>query len=626
MSEPLAVELRGKLEAFVAEHADASAEDQATFCKRIAETYGPVEGEWIKELFARARQTSPIDKLKAAAMARQRGEALPDNVVRMPSPAPSPQPSPAELFNGPAAPAAYIRRRPSLGAPKPAPTLAEPEPQPQAEPEPAPPPPKPEPPPLVLVLNPSAPYDSAREFIRRHYVIGERASLHYWQKVFYHWNGTFYEEVEPEILEGQVRDFLWAAKRYASRGQTEPFNPMQSHVNEVIHALESGVVLPARCTSPMWLDTRKPARGMVAFANGVVNIHTGEAAGHTERLWIHSAREFDWDPAQSAPIWEATLESYWPGDSEAKDFVEEWLGYCMTQETHLQKSAMFIGPRRSGKSTIAYVLRKLVGEKSFVGLSFDSWVRGENSQAVMVGKQVGVFSDVRLKQGKAYGTVGYDVGGLSHQSQALLLQIIGEDTITIGRKFIGAWEGQLPIKFVLISNEVPNLNDASGALSGRFIKLRFERSFYGHEDINLRDKLDAELSGIAARCVAAYVRLCRRGKFIQPASASALEADVQAASDPWLAMAMECFELGGEFTAIKTSAHMVFDTWCRDNNRFDMRCALNRFGNRLRQVPGFELICDAPRGHGAQREWLGFRLRLRPKAQPTMADLMKRVL
>jgi putative DNA primase/helicase len=136
---------------------------------------------------------------------------------------------------------------------------------------------------------------------------------------------------------------------------------------------------------------------------------------------------------------------------------------------------------------------------------------------------------------------------------------------------------------------------ANGALSGRFIKLRFERSFYGNEDIDLRKKLDAELPGIAARCAAAYNRLCARpGGFIQPASASLLEADILAASDPWLAMAAECFELGGEFTAMKVTAHTLFQTWCKENNRFDMLCADNRFGNRLRQVPGFETYLRGP--------------------------------
>jgi putative DNA primase/helicase len=392
------------------------------------------------------------------------------------------------------------------------------------------------------VLDPDASTEIAAAFVRHCYRRDANSVLRFWQGMFYHWNGSFYEELEHEILRGQVREFLYNAKRRVAKGALEPFNPKRFHINEVLDAMQSGVIVPGRSPTPMWLDTLEPAKGMVAFRNAVVNIHTGQAQPHTHRLWLHSARPFDWDPTAEAVVWQGVLDSYWPGDVEAQDFVEEWLGYCMTEETWAQKGAMFIGPRRSGKSTIAYVLRRLVGEKSYVGLSFDTWTRGENSNQPMLGKQVGVFADVRLKPARQYGQ-SYDPGGLSHVSQGLLLQIIGEDTITVGRKYVGPWEGQLPIKLVLISNVVPNLNDGSGALSGRFVKLRFNHSFFDNEDTALRDKLDAELPGIAARCVAAYARLRRRGRFMQPASASLLEAEVVAASDPWSAMSAECFEL-----------------------------------------------------------------------------------
>lgn len=53
---------------------------------------------------------------------------------------------------------------------------------------------------------------------------------------------------------------------------------------------------------------------------------------------------------------------------------------------------------------------------------------------------------------------------------------------TVPRKFLSAWEGQLPIKLMMISNEVPNLNDPSGALPARIITLQLRHSFLGRED------------------------------------------------------------------------------------------------------------------------------------------------
>ena len=76
-----------------------------------------------------------------------------------------------------------------------------------------------------------------------------------------------------------------------------------------------------------------------------------------------------------------------------------------------------------------------------------------------------------------------------------LLSISGEDDQTIDRKHLPAWTGRLPTRFVLISNELPRLRDASGALASRLILLRFTRSFYDREDTGLFDRLRPRAAG-----------------------------------------------------------------------------------------------------------------------------------
>jgi putative DNA primase/helicase len=137
---------------------------------------------------------------------------------------------------------------------------------------------------------------------------------------------------------------------------------------------------------------------------------------------------------------------------------------------------------------------------------------------------------MRLKEGKLYGA-SFDPGGIDHVSKEWMLRIAAGDGVTIRRKWNSvAWEGSLPMKLTLISNNIPNMNDAN--LVTRFIKIVFGVSFRGREDINLQSKLKADLPGIANRCLEGYRRLCRRGKFIQPASGLKLERDLAATSNP----------------------------------------------------------------------------------------------
>jgi putative DNA primase/helicase len=380
-------------------------------------------------------------------------------------------------------------------------------------------------------------------------------------------------------------------------------------VNDVLDCLKTGLALGVECQPPMWLDTKQPATEWIGFANRVVNVLTGDKRDSSPDLWVHSALAFDWDPEAPCPVWDKFLKDVFPDDEESEQFVEEWIGYCMTEETRFQKGAMLIGPKRSGKGTISHVMRQLVGDASYVGLSFNTWAVSENSKECLIGKRVGVFADVRFKLGRFFGA-SYDPGGIGHVSSELLLNITGEDTVTIGRKYKSPWHGQLRLKITLISNEVPNLNDAGGVLPSRFIKLRFGENFFGREDPFLRDKLGRELPGIAARCVAAYQRLCERGHFVQPESAMALEREVLKASDPFTAMALECFESDYEGFVSKNIAYNRFWRWCKESGRADIFRSTpnNRFGTKLKAVAGFEHI-DDHRPHGQPRGWLGIKLK-----------------
>jgi putative DNA primase/helicase len=468
---------------------------------------------------------------------------------------------------------------------------------------------------LPPTLNPSAPYDNAGAYIDHRCIVGGQCILWHWQGEFYRWGGRIYEAVPDDVMRGQVYSFLDSARR-RSGDEFVRFQPTPRHVNEVIDSLKSRLALGIECQPPLWLGTRGSANDWIVFENKIVNVLTEEARELTPDLWVHSSLRFAWDPDAECPTWETFLAQVFPNangdgvDEESVQFLEEFMGYCMTEETKFQKGAMLIGPKRAGKGTISRVLQQLVGDASYVGLSFNTWIQSENSKECLIGKRVGVFADVRFKPGKQYGA-NYDPGGITHTSAEFLLNVIGEDTVTIGRKYRSPWHGQLRLKLMLISNEVPNLNDSSGVLPSRFIKLHFPVSFYGKEDVNLKDKLRAELSGIAVRCVRAYGDLCARGQFIQPASATALEREILTASDPFSAMAQACFAADFEGRATRESLVSTAHMWLGVIGRPDeaARVRSNNIIARLKSVPGFEHIGPAPRVHGATRTVAGVRVR-----------------
>ncbi len=89
-----------------------------------------------------------------------------------------------------------------------------------------------------------------------------------------------------------------------------------------------------------------------------------------------------------------------------------------------------------------------------------------------------------------------------------LLSISGEDHQGVPRKFLSSYyNGPLQVRFVIISNELPRISDASGALPSRFIMLVLKKSFLGHEDHGLTSRLLGELPGILNWSLAGLDRL-----------------------------------------------------------------------------------------------------------------------
>ena len=466
------------------------------------------------------------------------------------------------------------------------------------------------------LLTHSSPYDTAKEYVKRHCFREGVLATYFWQDQFWEWNGRHYEVLATEIIRDRAYAFLDASQKVVGADGLAKFKPTPKLVNDVLDALKSGLALPNAHQPPMWLDTREAAADVLVFRDGLVNVLTGERMPLTPRLWMHSAVDYDYDPQAACHEWEKFLEQVFPGDQASQDCIEEQLGYGMTEQTKFEKAALWVGPKRSGKGTIAFIQRKLIGDAAYVGLSFSTWVVNENSKECLIGKRVGVFPDVRFKPGKHYGA-SYDAGGITHTSAELLLNIVGQDHITIGRKYSKAWHGQLRLKLILISNEVPNLNDTQGILPSRFIKVKFTQSFFGKEDVDLRKKLEAELSGIAARCMTAYRRLIARGKFVQPESGVELERKVLAESDPYTAFVNDVFVIDPAGTVSCGMAKTKFEIWCRDRGRFDVfrsTSGPSQLTQRLKGVAGLEQLRSF-RPHGQPRAYAGIRLKTRDERE-----------
>jgi P4 family phage/plasmid primase-like protien len=261
---------------------------------------------------------------------------------------------------------------------------------------------------------------------------------------------------------------------------------------------------------PIWLDgyaSVKPAASkLISLMNGIFHLEDSILLPHSLGFFTQNSLPFVYNPTLECPTWMKFLWSVWPEDQESIDTLQEMMGYILSGDTRQQKFFNLIGPRRSGKGTINKVLVALLGQHNTVAPELGELCDTFGLQP-WLGKLLASFTDARAPERNRSAVVSQ------------LLRIVGGDTITVNRKNKESWNGYLPTRIVIYSNEVLQLTENSNALTGRMIVLKMSKSFFDNEDTNLAHKLEQELGGIFNWAMEGLKRrLARGGHFLQPKS------------------------------------------------------------------------------------------------------------
>ena len=360
-----------------------------------------------------------------------------------------------------------------------------------------------------IVLDSGA-MNHARTFLDNYYSSEEGYRLVHYADDFFIYAGTHYEVIEEQTIRSKVYAFLDKCKKPGKQGALIPFNPSPATVSGALDAIKSIVHLPNHPNTkpPIWLEdyagSKPTASKLVSLMNGIFHLEDSILIPHSLGFFTQNSLPFEYNPLAVCPTWMGFLQSVWPDDQESIDTLQEMFGYILSGDTRQQKFFNIIGPRRSGKGTINKVLVALLGQHNTVAPELGELCDTFGLQP-WLGKLLASFTDARAPERNRSAVVSQ------------LLRIVGGDTITVNRKNKEAWNGYLPTRLVIYSNEVLQLTENSNALTGRMIVLKMTRSFFNKEDTELSHKLEQELGGVFNWAMEGLKRrLSRGGHFIQP--------------------------------------------------------------------------------------------------------------
>ncbi|WP_080793152.1 DNA primase family protein [Corynebacterium pacaense] len=410
-------------------------------------------------------------------------------------------------------------------------------------------------------IYPSAalPLSVARRLLKDCFEHPTGRTLVYWQNTWHLWDGTKWRSAADDL---DVKERVWERLEQAQvedkEGNLLPWMPTTSKVAGLMEPLMILARVPADAVTPRWLSGNQHPHSetIIAMRNGLLNRSTMQLQPHTAEFFNLWSLGFDFNPKATCPVWERFLSQVFAHDPAGALLLQEFAGYLISGRTDMHKALLIVGPRRGGKGTISRTLRSLMGADNCVSPSLGT-LGSDFGLADLIGKPLAVVEDARADDDRRNNT-----------TVERLLNIIGEDAVSVNRKNRDYWNGTLPTRFVVISNETPRFLDSSGAITSRFMSVRLKASFEDNPDIHLGEKISRELPGVFLWALGGLERLTRQGHFTRPETMDEMHDLMSDMASPMMQFLEESYEVtGDEDDVLKVSAVFGrFKVWADEQN------------------------------------------------------------
>ena len=303
----------------------------------------------------------------------------------------------------------------------------------------------------------------------------------------------------------------------------------------------------------------------------------------------------EFDPYAPCPQWEAFLLDVFQSDQDLIDYLQQWVGYCLTGSIAEQQILFAYGLGANGKSVLFSVLAEMFGTYAITA----------PVETFMLKANEGPKTHLLARLAGARFVLANETADGQRLAENTIKELTGGETIAAAHKYGHVFEYRPSFKIAIVGNHKPVIRGTDTGIWRRLHMLPFNRTFATHEqDPNLVKKLKSELSGILNWAIKGALAWHQNNR-LQVPDAMRKEADVyRSESDiigQWLSE--NCNVQGG---LKESAADLYYDygNWCKRNGH--QVSSQTIFGRRLSER-GFT------KKSGAKVVWNGLAL-----LQPTL--------
>jgi putative DNA primase/helicase len=247
--------------------------------------------------------------------------------------------------------------------------------------------------------------------------------------------------------------------------------------------------------------------------NGLLNIFTKEVVPFESNLIFFSKLDMIYEKKADCPkIKQFISELVAPEDIPV---IQELFGYLLLRDYRIERCFMLLGNGRNGKSKLAELMKKFIGEQNVTSLQPSTF---ENPDSFNTSSLHGKLANISI-----------DINSYQLKNTSVLKSLTGRDTITAPRKFKNPIFFVNYAKLIFGANDLPITRDTKDAFWERWILLEFPYTFVSEEsyatkknkkkykikDVNIIEKISTkeEMEGLLVYALEGLHRLLEKKDF-----------------------------------------------------------------------------------------------------------------
>lgn len=346
-------------------------------------------------------------------------------------------------------------------------------------------------------------------------------------------------------------------------------------VTEVIAALRE--VLASEMDEDLFDVGRNPDIEHIYTDNGILHWETGDLKEWNSNCYSVIKLPVAWQEETTCPEWVSALESWIP-DPETRDFIQEFIGYCLIPDTAMRTAVFLYGGGMNGKSLFLSIISKLFGRRHITEIPLHR-LTSKFEIAYLQDQLVNICGDIDSKYLEETG---------------MLKALIAGDVLRGEYKYGKSFDFVPVARLMFSANALPKVSDKSLGWYDRWKLVHFPNQF--SVDPHYKQKLLAAccseegLSGILNWAVEGLRRWNNHGRIFTTSKTMGMSAqEYRMDNDSVMGFVVEAIkrvEHTGMSTLLTTSSlYKTYVTWCGDAG--NKAVGQIEFAKRLRSQ-GFE--------------------------------------